>query len=138
MYYRLTHILQLFIAPLVLAGACLALIVFELLPTSLHNFSELLVWVFALTGGLLVISYARTRILFALVFVLLSYGLVEHHFQRFRWFADRKRSRFHLYISEPLQRIVFVYCSYRSILIDTGYTAFCVAFFFFILSSLHT
>lgn len=81
MYYRLTHILQLFIAPLVLAGACLALIVFELLPTSLHNFSKLLVWVFALTGGLLAISYARTRILFALLFVLLSYWLVEHQVQ---------------------------------------------------------
>jgi len=80
-YYRLTYILQLFLAPLVLAIACLALIVFELLPTSLHNFSELLVWVFALTGGLLAISYARTRILFALLFVLLSYWLVEHQVQ---------------------------------------------------------
>ena len=81
MYYRLTYILQLFIAPLVLAAACLALIMFKLLPTSLHNFSELLVWVFSLTGGLLAASYARTRILFALLFVLLSYWLVEHQVQ---------------------------------------------------------
>jgi len=80
-YYRLIYILQLFIAPLFLAAISVAFIRLNLLPDSLHSFSELLVWVFALTGSLLAASYARTRILFALILVLLSYWLLKQQVQ---------------------------------------------------------
>ncbi|GLR62821.1 GGDEF domain-containing protein [Marinospirillum insulare] len=82
MYYRLIYTLQLFIAPLSLAAGCFAVIKLQLLPESLHSFSELLVWVFAVTGGLLALSYARTRVLFALLLVLLSYWLLEQQVQQ--------------------------------------------------------
>lgn len=81
MYYRLTYSLQLLIAPLLLAAGSLALIFFKLLPDTLYNFSELLVWVFALSGSLLALSYARTRILFALLTVLFTYWVLEHQVQ---------------------------------------------------------
>lgn len=81
MYYRLGYIFQLFIVPLVLAAISISIISFKLLPSSLHSFSELLVWVFALIGSLLAVSYARTRNLFALLLVLLTYWLVVHQVQ---------------------------------------------------------
>ena len=78
MYYRLTYILQLLIAPLALVGFSHILLTYELLPDSLQNFSELLVWVFALAGALLAISYARTRNFFALLLILLTYLILVH------------------------------------------------------------
>lgn len=78
MYYRLTYMLQLFIAPVTLAFIGAACIYFKLLPSSLLGFTELLVWIFASVGALLALSYARTRNLFALIFVLLTYWLMQH------------------------------------------------------------
>lgn len=78
MYYRLTYILQLLIAPLVLVGFSHLLLTYELLPASLQNFSELLVWVFALAGALLAVSYARIRNFFALFLILLTYLILVY------------------------------------------------------------
>ncbi|MBE0507133.1 MAG: GGDEF domain-containing protein [Marinospirillum sp.] len=78
MRYRLAHIVPLFVAPLLLASAGLFIIVFDLLPTPLVRLVDMTVWLFALLGGLLSLSYARSRNLFALVFVLGTYLSLMH------------------------------------------------------------
>lgn len=78
MRYRLAHIFPLFVAPLLLALAGLLIIVVDLLPTPLVRLIDMLVWLFALLGGLLSISYARSRNLFALIFVLGTYLALMH------------------------------------------------------------
>lgn len=78
MRYHLAHIFPLFVAPLLLASAGLFIIVFDLLPAPLVRLVDLLVWLFALLGGLLSMSYARSRNLFALIFVWGTFLLVVH------------------------------------------------------------
>lgn len=73
MRHRLAHLFSLFVAPLLLAASVLFVIAFNLLPESLVRFVDITVWLFALIGALLTLSYARTRNFFALVFVFLTY-----------------------------------------------------------------
>ncbi|WP_114417073.1 GGDEF domain-containing protein [Marinospirillum perlucidum] len=73
MRHRLTHLFSLFIAPLLLAAAVLFILVFELLPGELTHLVDLSIWLFALIGALLTLSYARTRNFFAILFVFGGY-----------------------------------------------------------------
>ncbi|SFX77805.1 GGDEF domain-containing protein [Marinospirillum alkaliphilum] len=73
MRHRLAYIFPLFVAPLLLAAAGLFVLVFDLLPTPLARFMDVSVWLFALIGGLLAFSYARTRNFFAVLMVLVTY-----------------------------------------------------------------
>lgn len=78
MQSRLGHLFSLFVAPLLLAAAALFFIAFDLLPESLGRFADISVWLFALIGALLTLSYARTRNFFAILFVFLSYQVMIH------------------------------------------------------------
>lgn len=78
MRHRLAHLSSLFVAPFLLAAAALFVISFDLLPENLTRFADISVWLFALIGALLTISYARTRNFFAILFVLLSYLVMIH------------------------------------------------------------
>lgn len=76
MRHRLAHLFSLFVAPLLLAAGVLFVIAFDLLPETLARFVDITVWLFALIGALLTLSYARTRNFFALLFVFISYQVM--------------------------------------------------------------